>query len=394
MTDQPGAAPNAVEASELGKMLAAEVQRGLDAREAAAQVAMQKAIDTALSKQAAEFERKMSAFKLPGSAEATHRGQKYSFARAMAAVATGDFSVAPMEKEMHDQVKAKAMSFGSDAAGGFLVPNEVMVAELIPLLYAESVAMALGAMQMNGLTRAPIQIPRVSGGTTPYWVGEAATITTSDMALQQLQLTPHGLAALTVMSDLLQIMDNAGVEAMIRADMARQLGLKLDLGILKGTGALGQPIGIVNATGVSTSTLTDPATYNEIVAFVSVVRGDNALSGRLGWAVSNADMLELEQIQDLTGGTDNKANVQPLGTREFLSPDRTKLVGYPIKVSTQLADGDVIFGNWSDIVVAQWGGMRLDATNAVNFTSAQTHIRALTYVDVGIRHAKSFCIKT
>lgn len=372
----------------------AAVGKRLDEFSAEQKSTIEKLVKDEVEKCAKASEAERAKHSLPGSDEAKHKGRKYSFARAMAAIAANDFSQAGLEKEMHDALKSKAMSFGTDTAGGFLVPNEIMLSEIIPLLYAESCAMALGATQLSGLTRAPVQLPRVSGGTTAYWVGEASTITDSSMALQQLSLSPHGLAALTIVSDLLQIVESPGVEAMIRSDMVRQLALKLDLGILAGSGAGGQPIGILNTSGVNTSTLTDPTTYDELLDFVSHVREDNALSGRLGWAVSNPDMLELEQTKDVTGGTDNKSNIQPLGSRLLLTGDAAnrRLLEYPVKVCTQLTDGQVIFGNWADVIVAQWGGMRLDMTNALGFATAQSHIRALTYVDVGVRHPVSFCI--
>lgn len=383
-----------LDAAELSKQFEQIVGKKLDEHDAAQKATWESFVRDQIKAAQDEIARKMAVFSLPGSADAKDKGgRKYSLVRVMAGIATGDFSVCEMERAMHNEIKTKAMSFGSDTAGGFLVPNEVMTSELIPLLYAESVAMQLGATQLNGLTKAPIQIPRVSGGTTAYWVAEAAAITASDLTLEQLQLTPRGLAALTVLSDLLTVLDSPGVENMVRQDMARQLALKLDLAIMKGTGGT-QPQGIIGYTGVNTTTLTDPTTYDELLAFVSEVRADNALAGRLGWAVSNADMLEMEQMKDVTGGTDNKANIQPMGSRMLLSGaagDR-RLLEYPVKVSTQLADGNVIFGNWADVVVAQWGGMRLDMTNAVGFTSAQNHIRALTYVDVGLRHPQSFCV--
>lgn len=397
--------PNTATLEEAKAAFDAALEKGL-AKNSEELKALAKQNAEASDKRLAEFDARLQqlaetsrTFSVPGSAEAKHKGEKYSFAKAMNAVVRRDFSLAPMEFEMHKQIEkqmgqGKAMSFGNDSAGGFLVPNEVAVAELIPLLYAQSVAVALGARQLSGLNKAPFEIPKVSGGTTSYWVGEAATITASDMATQMLSLQPKGLAAVTVISDLLQVLDSAGVEQMIREDMAQQLALKLDLGVLAGTGGSGQPIGILNASGVNTATLTDPTTYDELLTFVSEVRGDNALMGKPGWAVSNADMLELEQMKDVTGGTDNKANIQPLGSRSLLTgawPNQ-QLLNYPVKVSTQLADGQVIFGNWADVIIAQWGGMRFDLTNALGFLTAQTHLRTLTYVDVGIRHAQSFCI--
>jgi HK97 family phage major capsid protein len=385
---------------ELTKQLESVFGKKLDEFSSEQKAALEKAVGDKFKAFQDDWERKNAVHSLPGSADEKHKGQKYSLVRSMAGLVNNDWSVCPMERAMHDALKAKAMSFGTDGAGGFLVPNEVLVSEIIPLLYAESVCMQLGATILNGLTKAPIQIPRVSGGTTAYWIGEGATITASDLTIQQLQLTPHGLAALTVVSDLLTILDSPSVENMVRMDMARKLALKLDLGILKGSGAGGEPQGIDGYTGVNTATLTDPTTYDELLAFVSEVRADNALSGKLGWAISNADMLEMEQMKDkvqppATAG-DGDVNVQPLGSRMLLTgtaSDR-RLLEYPVKVSTQLADGDVYFGNWADVIVAQWGGLRLEATNAVGFTTAQNHIRALTYVDSGLRHPQSFCVPT
>lgn len=350
-------------------------------------------VNAAIAKLNAEWAAKSLVHSLPGSSEERYKGQKYSFGRAQAAVANNDPSMAPMEWAMSEELRktGKAMSFATDTAGGFLVPNEVMRSEMIPLLYAEAVCTQLGARQLSGLTRAPIQIPRVGGGTTAYWVGEAVAGTASDMALQQMTLTPHGIMALTIVSDLLQNLDAPGVEEMIRQDMAMALGLKIDLAAMAGSHNNGQPDGLLTAGTCNTTTVSDPATYNQLLAVINEVRVDNALKGKLGWACSSADMLEFEQIVDTdSGGTNTRS--QTFERRRMLSEDGTKLMGYPIKVSTQLTDGQIIFGNWADLVIAQWGGMRFDMTNAVSFTSAQSHLRMLTYADIGIRNPASFCI--
>jgi HK97 family phage major capsid protein len=382
-----------VEGGELEAMASkinAELKKSLDDRDSALVERLQRQFQEELAKKSAEFESRVAKFSLPGSEDATHKGKGYSFAKAMLGVLTKDMSVCPLEHAMHNEVRAKAMSFGVDTAGGFLVPNEVLTSQLIPLLYANTVCVELGATRLDGLTRAPIQIPRVGGGTTAYWIGETGTITASDAAVEQVQLMPHGLAAMTVVSELLLGMDSPGVESMLREDMARQMALKLDLAALAGTGASGQPTGILTASGVNTTTLSDPGTYNQYAQFISEVRADNALAGRLGWAVSNADMAELEQIVDTSSGGTNTTN-QIHERRRLLSEDGSELLGYPVRVSTQLSDGQVIFGNFADLVIAQWGGMKIDTTNAVNFASAQQHIRALSFFDIGIRHPQSFC---
>lgn len=332
----------------------------------------------------------MSAFSLPGSAEHKEKGQGYSLVKALRAVQTGDFRHAPMEKEMNDEIHAKAMSFGVDTSGGFLVPAEV-TGQMIELLYAKSIVADLGATQLNDLTGAPVPIPRQTGGATAYWGGETSTITASDSTFDQLNLNPRDLFAVTVMSEkLLKLAGNASIEAMVRNDFMKVLALKIDKAVLAGTGASGEPIGILNATGVNTTSLSDPGTYNQFVQFISEVRADNALEGSLGWAMSNADMTELEQIAD-TQGTGTDVVIQQHERRRLLSESGDAVLGYKARVSTQLTDGQVIFGNWADAIVAQWGPIQLARTDALGFLTAQTHVRALTWADVGIRHGVSFC---
>lgn len=335
----------------------------------------------------------MSAFSLPGSAEHKDKGQGYSLGKAMRAVQSGDYRHAPMEKEMNDEIHAKAMSFGVDTSGGFLVPAEV-TGQMIELLYANSIAADLGATKLDNLTSSPLPIPRQTGGATAYWGGEASTITASDSTFDQLNLVPRDLFALTVLSEkLLKLAGNASIEAMIRNDFMTALALKIDKAVLKGTGASGEPIGILNASGVNTATLSDPATYNEFVKFISEVRADNALKGSLGWALSNTDMTELEQIVDNSSGGVNTVN-QIHERRRLLSENGDAILGYKARVSTQLAANDVIFGNFADALIAQWGPIQLAMTNALGFATAQSHMRALTWADVGIRRPVSFCRKS
>lgn len=389
--------PSAPTSEQLLAQFNAEVQKSLDKRDNDLLEKLSKQIKDTVTAECAAIAAKYAVQSLPGSADAEHKGKKYSIVRGMAAVAQRDPSIAPMEWAMNDELrKSKAMSHAVDTAGGFLVPNEVATEQLIPLLYAKSVVMDLGAMSLPNLTKSPFQIPRVSGGTTGYWIGEAATITPSDMATQMLSLNPHGLAALTVISDLLQTLDNPGVENMVKADMARQLALQLDLKALKGTGASGTPIGVINASGVNTSSVSATPTYDELLDAVGAVQEDNALEGNLGWAIAYADLQLIRKMKDKTQAPatpgDGDVNVQPLGTRTLLTgtAPNEMLLGYKVRMSTQLATGDIVFGNWADMIVAQWGGLRLDMTNALGFATAQTHVRALTYADVGIRHAVSF----
>lgn len=380
-----------------------EAKKASDERNSALMESLGKQIDEKWRAHEAALEKKFSTFSLPGSAEEKHKGQKYSFAKAMQSVLQRNPSLAPMEHAMSEELRGfvgttKAMSFGNDASVGFLVPNEVMQSEIIPLLYPQLVIKQLGARMLDGLTRAPIQFPKVSGGTTAGWIGEGGTLTPSDMSTQMVEATPHGLYAVTVISHLLSLLENSGAEAMIREDMATAMALKWDLACVKGTGSSSQPRGIINWSGVNTASISNTVpTYDELLGAINAVREDNALQGKLGWLFSNADLFLLEKMKDKTvppaTAGDGDVNVQPLGTRQWLSGawPNYSLLGFPLKSTTQLANGEgPIFGNWNDLVMCRWGGMSLTMTDALGLLTGQSHIRLLMWVDNVVRQPVSF----
>ncbi len=333
----------------------------------------------------AEWTKYLNAFSLPGVEDAKHKGEEFMWVKAYRGVATGDWTGCELEKEILDETTkaVRAMATTPDSSGGFVVPIEILMAQIIERLTAESVVLTLGARMLSGLRASPVRIPRISGGTTAYWVTENASITTSDVTLEQLQLTPHILATLTPFSELLGEI-SPGVESMIRDDQALSMALKLDVAALKGTGALGEPIGVLNQTGVPTSAWTTP-TYDQFVAIVQTLRGNNALRGNIGWALANGDLTEVLQLVD-TANQDTMRRVVASGPADTF-------MGYPWGVSTQLATGEWIFGNWADLIIGQWGGAMIATTNALGFASMQNHIRTAIKVDTGVRHVNSFVIQ-
>lgn len=348
-------------------------------------------VQKALDKQA-EVQR---AFSLPGSADATHKGEKFSFAKFYRGVWTGKWDGAGMEHAIAQETtnNVKAMGLVPDSTGGFAVPTEITTNDIIPLLYAQSVLAQLGARTLTGLTAAPLVMPKVSGGTTAYWLSEAASITDSQLTLEQISMTPKTLATITPYSELLNVLQPA-IESMIREDQAAQMALKLDLAGISGTGG-GQPLGLVNWVGVGTESGAGSApTYDKLQNMIADVENANALLGNLGWALSVLTKTRIKQAKDETGGTDNKSNIQPLGNREMWNEQAKTICGYKQAATTQLGTNDLIFGNWSDLLIGQWGGMMVDVSNQVGFRTAQKHLRTLAFFDTAVRRPASFSIAT
>jgi HK97 family phage major capsid protein len=357
----------------------------------------------------AELEESMSkrAWKDVPGAEDTDKN-KFSFFKAFNAIRSKDFSHAGYEQEVMQAAAQKAQSAGVDTAGGYLVPVQAL-GGIIDLLRANLVTAALGATVLDNLTGVPVEIPKQTGASTAVWVEENAAITESEITFGQLALNPKALAALVKMSNRSLRLTNPALEALVRDDMVQQIALALDLAALRGNGAGGSILGLVNQPGVGTLTFDSTAvhggatnpSWEAMYELEGVVEDANALRGRLGFAMSPKIKRLMSKLRE-TGATANADGF--LQTIPMTSPQITSILGWPFQTTTQIPnnlgagsdESEVYFGNWADLIIGMWGGMRLKASDEAGtaFASDQTWVRAIMDVDAGIRRAESFAIGT
>jgi HK97 family phage major capsid protein len=298
---------------------------------------------------------------------------------------------------MDSAVVTKDMVTTVDSLGGFIVPNQVMSAQIIPLLQAAVTVYEAGTQRMGGLSGSPVQIPKITGATTAYWLGEVEAVTSGDMSFGQIDLYPHDVFALCTLSNRLIELGAPSAEQLVRTQLARDIGLKIDQAVYQGTGAAGQPIGILNTSGVNTvssvGALNLAAAYGKMIDMETELLKDNAQSvGEFVWALSPTNFQLLRQQRDLV---DSSVNVQPK-TRPFIDAGKIeRILGHRYVVTTQMVDTKIILGAFASSMVAEWGTMVLAASReGTNFTKRQTQILAGMTVDVGVRYPEAFCVGT
>lgn len=119
----------------------------------------------------------------------------------------------------------KALREASDAAGGYLVPEEFS-SRLLQLVQEKTVIVPdLEVVSMNTDT---LHIPKTTSGTTAYWVSETGTISSSEMAFGRTTLTPKKVAARVDVSTELLEDANVSVANSLMDQMARDLAIKID----------------------------------------------------------------------------------------------------------------------------------------------------------------------
>lgn len=339
---------------------------------------------------------------LPGVDE---QKQKFSFFKAINAIASKDWSDAQFELEVFKETRKKATDMAaSSGTGQFIVPEQY-VAQIIELLRSKLVTLTLGVQIMDGLTSAPIDIPKMTGGSTGYWVNENNEITQSNLTFGQITMSPRQVGAIVVLSNRLLRMSNPSAETIVRNDMAACLAHSVDYAVLRGSGVAGQPLGIANTPGINTNEFgTNGAvpTWDNFFDMEYELDADNALDGSLGYCFHPAirRVLVKTKIPQYSEDTGGAYMVQPVTNAKIQD-----WLGYPFVTTTQIPIDltygttgtdctEIYFGNWSECIVGQWGGLELMASDVAggSFEKVQTMVRIVQEVDVAIRHAESFCL--
>jgi len=274
----------------------------------------------------------------------------------------------------------RALNATTPSAGGYLIGTETLGSSMIELLRNNMVIASLGTRNLSGLV-GDVAIPKHTGGATAYWLGETATITDSQQTFGQLLLTPHRLGAATPYSKQLLAQASIDVEAFVRMDLMEVLAVAKDLACINGSGAAGQPLGIMQTTGIGSITYGAAADWakvveNETTLFAANVRGVPAF------------------VSSYATQGKWKTKSRDTGSGVFLINDGLAN-GYRFAPTTQMPSGDkTIFGVFSDLIVADWDGIDVVVDPYSLATSNQVRVVINLMTDVGIRHPVSFVVST
>lgn len=338
----------------------------------------------------------------PSNLDLSPRDQRrFSMFKAIRALVDKDWKGAEFERECSDEIVKRAglngavhggfympldiqqrdLTVAAPTAGGNLVGTELRPQNFIELLRARSRAAQLGMTMLTGLV-GNVAIPKQTGAATAYWLAnEATAITESQQTIGQLPLTPKTLGAYTELSRLLMMQSTPSAEQLVMNDLAKVLALAIDLAVFEGSGASGQPTGISATAGIGSVTGTSLGLAG-IIEFQTDLASGNALADGCAYVTTPAVAGLLKQ-RPIIASTDS----QRLWTGSVLDG---MLEGFKATTSTQLTAASMVFGDFTQAVLAEWGMLEIALNPYANFTAAITGIRAIQSVDVGVRQAAAF----
>lgn len=276
----------------------------------------------------------------------------------------------------HNMLVRAPISAGGSSNGANIV--ETSLGSFIDLLRNKMVMAQAGATILSGL-RGNLALPKANVGATAYWVDEVTGVSASDPKMTQVTFTPKTVGTYVDATRQLVMQSSLDVENYLRNELTKTLSIELDRVGLYGNTSLGQPKGIVFATGLNTVDIPANApTYGNVWSMISAVESDNALEGTLAFLASPTIRAAMA-----TTTVDS-------GSGRFIY-ELGQVAGYRVLSSNQVTSTDLFFGDFSSAVYALWGGLDLVVDTAALATSGGIRVIALQSADFNVKHGQSFC---
>lgn len=282
------------------------------------------------------------------------------------------------------EIQQRDLIVGTSTMGGFLVSTGNL--GFIELLRNRSVLMNMGATKLSGL-RGSVAVPKQTSPGTGYWLAtEATAATESQLVIGQMTLVPKNIGAYTEVSRQLLLQGSPDADGLVMSDLAAVVGLAVDLAGLSGPGTGGQPTGITATSGIGGVTITTGTiTYANVLEFQTDLAVANALTGQAGYVTTPAISALLKQKARFSN-TDT-----PIWQGNVLDGN---IEGIRAMTSNQVTAGQLLIGDFSKVVVAEWGTLEVEANPYANFAAGIIGIRAFYTCDIGVRYPAAFSLGT
>ncbi|MFW2374088.1 MAG: phage major capsid protein [Gammaproteobacteria bacterium] len=321
--------------------------------------------------------------------------REYSLFRAIQASISGNWKGAEFERECSVEISERL----NKEARGFYVPYEMqrvmttaaggvgavgtdhLAENFIDALRNQSVVAGLGAQVLNGLV-GDVDIPRLDTGATFYWVTEDADLTNSDGSIGSVTLSPKTVGGSVPMSRRLLKQSAPSAEQIIRNDLIRGAAIAIDAAAINGSGAAGQPTGIISQVGVNSVAVADLGmipTFAEAVAFETAIETDNALAENMAYLTTPAIKGSL------------KTTLKSAGVSGYIW-EMNEINGYQAVSSNQCPAANFIMGDFSQLLIGMWGVLDISPDTAAKAASGGLILRVFQDVDIAVRHPTAFGI--
>jgi HK97 family phage major capsid protein len=230
-------------------------------------------------------------------------------------------------------------------------------------------------------------------GTAPAKATENAALGESSPTTGLVNFSPKRAGRFVEYSKQLIAQSSLSWEPILRNDLSTMLAVLMETAAINGGGS-DEPTGILGTSGIGSvagGTNGLALTRANAIKLKTAVAVANADMGSLGW-LTNASVRGKAQETAIDAGS---------GLFLWKDDQDDRFMGYNAGVSnavpSTLTKGTasaicsaLIFGNFADSVLAQWGGIDFTVNPYIKDTEGLVRITADCFYDFGVRRAASF----
>jgi HK97 family phage major capsid protein len=268
------------------------------------------------------------------------------------------------------ELERKALSEGTDTAGGFTVPPDTS-AEIMQRRAAMSVMRRRATVRTTNrdIYQAPAVAPHAtspgiySSGFVGGWVGETPAFSETDPAFQMFSISIKKLRVATKVSNDLIADSPANILGFLAQDGAKNMALVEDNGFIAGAGTPLEPLGILNSgastvdvEGSTTDTISNSTSnVGSVPKILNLLYAvDAQYTEGASWLMRRAIEAEVHKLVDANGRF-----MWPVLSGSGFAPHTNELLGYPVDNSDFMPDDGtngnkvIVFGDLSAYIIAQ-----------------------------------------
>ncbi|AHM57678.1 phage major capsid protein, HK97 family (plasmid) [Peptoclostridium acidaminophilum DSM 3953] len=269
-----------------------------------------------------------------------------------------------------------ALKIGTDAEGGYLVPNEFEKTLIQALNDANTMRTLAKVITTSYGDR---QIPVVSSKGTASWIEEGAAFSESDDAFGQVILGAHKLGTIIKISEELLNDSVFNLEQYIATEFARRIGSKEEEAFFVGD-ASGKPTGIFNSTGGAQIGITAASStaikLDEVIDLFYSLK--SPYREKATFVTNDATVKEIRKLKD--------GNGQYLWTPSLVAGESDTILNRPVKTSVYVptieAGSKVMaFGDFSYYWIADRQGRSFQRLNELYAATGQVGFKVTQRVD-------------
>lgn len=252
---------------------------------------------------------------------------------------------------------------------------------------------SMGARYLTGL-RGNIDIP-IYSGTNVAWAGEVAAAANGKGEFKKVTMSPKRLTAYLDVSKQFLEQDTTEAASMLFRDAFDCVAEKFQKTVFGSQAtSLNSPDGFFTGKVAADFAASGDASYAGIIDLEAAVDSANALQGNLGY-ITNA------KGRGILKRTLRASNV---AEGFIVDGNGLSLNGYRFASSNSVAGGllstgeedkgqeGIIFGNWADFVIGQWGGIDILVDPYTQAANGCVRLVLNVYMDAVKKRAESFAI--